>query len=129
MLALAFSGTVISIAFFNFAGISVTKELSATTRMVLDSMRTLIIWGVSMLVGWQAFFLLQLLGFAILITGMCVYNDILIVPMGKRLFERLGWYTPSNYADLEDNESDTEENADNNVRVPVFDPSSIEEQP
>ena len=25
-------GTVISIAFFNFAGISVTKELSATTR-------------------------------------------------------------------------------------------------
>jgi len=129
LLALAFSGTVISIAFFNFAGISVTKELSATTRMVLDSMRTLIIWGVSMLVGWQAFFLLQLLGFAILITGMCVYNDILIVPMGKRLFERLGWYTPSNYADLEDNESDTEENADNNVRVPVFDPSSIEEQP
>ena len=37
LLALAFSGTVISIAFFNFAGISVTKEFSATTRMVLDS--------------------------------------------------------------------------------------------
>jgi hypothetical protein len=31
-LALAFCGTIISIAFFNFAGISVTKELSATTR-------------------------------------------------------------------------------------------------
>merc|ERR1719187_270650 len=47
LLALAFSGTVISIAFFNFAGISVTKELSATTRMVLDSVRTLVIWMVS----------------------------------------------------------------------------------
>ena len=46
LLALAFSGTIISIAFFNFAGISVTKELSATTRMVLDSVRTLVIWMV-----------------------------------------------------------------------------------
>ena len=46
LLALAFSGTIISIAFFNFAGISVTKELSATTRMVLDSIRTLVIWMV-----------------------------------------------------------------------------------
>jgi drug/metabolite transporter (DMT)-like permease len=27
-------GTIVSIAFFNFAGISVTKEISATTRMV-----------------------------------------------------------------------------------------------
>jgi hypothetical protein len=31
-LALAFCGTIFSIAFFNFAGVSVTKELSATTR-------------------------------------------------------------------------------------------------
>ena len=46
LLALAFTGTIVSIAFFNFAGISVTKELSATTRMVLDSVRTLVIWMV-----------------------------------------------------------------------------------
>merc|ERR1719507_2575834 len=59
LLALAFSGTVISIAFFNFAGISVTKELTATTRMVLDSVRTLVIWMVSIGVGWQNFFALQ----------------------------------------------------------------------
>lgn len=36
-----------SIAFFNFAGISVTKELSATTRMVIDSVRILLVWLVS----------------------------------------------------------------------------------
>ena len=76
MLATAFCGTVISIAFFNFAGISVTKEMSATTRMVLDSVRTLVIWGVSLAVGWQEFQYLQLLGFASLVTGMCIYNDI-----------------------------------------------------
>merc|ERR1712062_219332 len=68
LLATAFCGTVISIAFFNFAGISVTKEMSATTRMVLDSVRTLVIWGVSLAVGWQEFQYLQLLGFASLVT-------------------------------------------------------------
>ena len=78
LLLMAFCGTAISIAFFNFAGISVTKEMSATTRMVLDSMRTVIIWAVSIAVGWQSFYALQLLGFVILITGMCIYNDIVV---------------------------------------------------
>ena len=55
---------------------SVTKEMSATTRMVLDSVRTLVIWGVSLAIGWQAFHALQLLGFAVLVSGMCVYNDL-----------------------------------------------------
>lgn len=52
-------GTIISIAFFNFAGITVTKELSATTRMILDSVRTLFIWGFSLIVSWQKFHPLQ----------------------------------------------------------------------
>ena len=75
---MAFSGTVISITFGNFAGMSVTKEMSATTRMVLNSMRSLVIWGVSLAIGWQPFQALQLLGFSVLVTGMCVYNDIVI---------------------------------------------------
>ncbi len=78
LLLTAFCGTVVSIAFFNFAGISVTKEMSATTRMVLDSVRTLIIWGVSIGVGWQTFRALQLLGFSVLVLGMCVYNNIVV---------------------------------------------------
>jgi len=53
---------VLSIAFFNFSGISVTKELSATTRMVLDSMRTVVVWAVSVAVGWQSFNAIQLPG-------------------------------------------------------------------
>lgn len=47
---------MISIAFFNFAGVSVTKELSATTRMVLDSVRTLVIWSASLMLHWQKFY-------------------------------------------------------------------------
>ncbi|KAK9876116.1 hypothetical protein WA026_011234 [Henosepilachna vigintioctopunctata] len=75
-LVLAILGTIFSIAFFNFAGISVTKELSATTRMVLDSIRTLVIWIVSLIFLGQTFQWLQLLGFISLIIGMGLYNNI-----------------------------------------------------
>lgn len=77
-LVMALVGTVLSIAFFNFAGISVTKEMSATTRMVLDSVRTLVIWLVSLSIRWQQFHGLQVVGFAALIFGMCVYNNVLV---------------------------------------------------
>lgn len=73
---LATLGNVLSIAFFNFAGISVTKELSSTTRMVLDSGRTLIIWVVSLALQWQAFYPLQIIGFALLVIGMGIYNGV-----------------------------------------------------
>ncbi|KAJ8921116.1 hypothetical protein NQ315_013586 [Exocentrus adspersus] len=75
-LGLAVTGTIISIAFFNFAGISVTKELSATTRMVLDSVRTIFIWIFSLAFLGQKFHWLQLIGFIFLLVGMCLYNGI-----------------------------------------------------
>ncbi|XP_053697610.1 solute carrier family 35 member F6 [Sabethes cyaneus] len=84
-LILAILGTIISIAFFNFAGISVTKEISATTRMVLDSVRTLVIWIVSLMLAWQKFHYLQIFGFAALLFGMCLYNDIFILQAYNRL--------------------------------------------
>ncbi|XP_075542993.1 transport and golgi organization 9 isoform X1 [Dermacentor variabilis] len=73
-------GTVLSISFFNFAGISVTKELSATTRMVLDSVRTLVIWLFSLAVRWQSFNWTQIVGFLVLILGMFLYNNVIIRP-------------------------------------------------
>ena len=36
--------TLVSIAFFNFSGVSITKYMSATTRKVLDTLRTMVIW-------------------------------------------------------------------------------------
>lgn len=84
VIALALIGNVISIAFFNFCGISVTKVMSATTRMVLDSVRTFVIWGFSLIVGWQPFSgwpgVLQVAGFVVLLSGTCVYNKLLVIP-------------------------------------------------
>lgn len=76
LILLALLGNTVSIAFFNFAGISVTKEISATTRMVLDSLRTLVIWVVSLALGWEVFHGLQVLGFIVLLLGTALYNGL-----------------------------------------------------
>ena len=80
LLMVAIGGTILSIAFFNFAGLTVTQQLTATTRMVLDSVRTFVIWMFSLAVGWQKFQYLQIIGFILLLTGMALYNDLLILP-------------------------------------------------
>lgn len=110
-LVLAIIGTILSIAFFNFAGISVTKEISATTRMVLDSVRTLVIWIFALAIGWQQFHYLQvsilfklcrsffsnnfeqIIGFGGLLFGMCLYNNVFVLQSYaaiRRLLSRRG---------------------------------------
>uniref|UniRef100_A0A8C3U1G7 Solute carrier family 35 member F6 n=1 Tax=Catharus ustulatus TaxID=91951 RepID=A0A8C3U1G7_CATUS len=65
-----------SISFFNFAGLSVTRELSATTRTVLDSLRTLLVWALSLALRWEQFHALQIPGFALLLAGAALYNGL-----------------------------------------------------
>ena len=71
--------------------------------MVLDSVRTLVIWAVSMLIGWQQFYFLQLIGFCILLIGMMLYNDIVILPVIRLIAIKLGVLQPevAEYRDLE----------------------------
>ncbi|XP_019392798.1 PREDICTED: solute carrier family 35 member F6 [Crocodylus porosus] len=99
LIALALLGNISSIAFFNFAGISVTKEISATTRMVLDSLRTVVIWAVSLAVGWETFHALQILGFLILLAGAALYNG-LHQPLLARLARRPPAGTPGEQESL-----------------------------
>ncbi len=69
--------TVLSIAAFNFCGVSVTKRLSGASRAAIDACRTAVVWLFCLKAGWERFHFLQVVGFAILITGTSVYNDIL----------------------------------------------------
>lgn len=83
-------GNMFSIACFNFAGITVTKELTSTTRAVLDNIRQIFIWVFSLIWGWQDFNPLTPVGFVVLITGMWIYNDVIVRPllykvMGKKM--------------------------------------------
>ena len=81
-------GTVISIAFFNFAGLTVTSTMNATTRMVLDSVRTIFIWAFSLGVNWEQFQYLQPVGYFILFVGTCIYYDIIIMPTLRWVYRR-----------------------------------------
>ena len=84
-LTIAFFGTVCSIAFFNFAGLSVTKKENAITRMVLDSLRTLFIWMLGLVVRWQKFNFFQPIGFLCLVIGTCIFYNIVFSHIMKRL--------------------------------------------
>ena len=68
-----YSGLVIalSIALFNFFGLSVTRHVSATARSLTDTCRTLSIWIVSLGLGWEVLVwpisVLQVAGFGLLV--------------------------------------------------------------
>ncbi|KAI9456519.1 hypothetical protein BJY52DRAFT_550902 [Lactarius psammicola] len=81
-----YSGVVIacSIALFNFFGLSVTKYVSATARSLTDTCRTLAIWIVSLMLGWEILMwpvsLLQVAGFGLLVYGTFLFNNLVQPP-------------------------------------------------
>jgi len=72
-------GSIFSIAFFNFSGVTVTKHASATARSTIDVSRTVLIWAVELAMGWNTFSSLQLLGFIVLALGTMVYNRLIVI--------------------------------------------------
>jgi len=85
----AILGNIFSIAFFNFFGVSITKYSSATSRMITDSIRTVVIWAFSLGVKWQKFQYLQAIGFVILLAGTIVYNELIRMPAFCRPKEKV----------------------------------------
>jgi len=74
---------MISIGGFNFFGLSVTRTVSATSRSTIDTCRTLFIWIVSLLLGWETFKWLQVVGFALLVYGTFLFNGIVRPPLQR----------------------------------------------
>merc|ERR1719393_823823 len=70
-------GSIFSIAFFNFSGVTVTQKASAVSRSTIDVSRTIIIWAVELGMGWNSFNTLQLAGFFVLALGTMIYNRLL----------------------------------------------------
>ncbi|SCU86103.1 LADA_0D12288g1_1 [Lachancea dasiensis] len=71
---------MISIAAFNYFGISITKNVSATSRSTIDTCRTMLVWLVSLTLGWEPFKFMQLTGFILLAFGTLVFNDAIEIP-------------------------------------------------
>ena len=76
---------VLSIAFFNFSGLTISKYASATSRTIVDTLRTILVWTFFLTMPFvpeetkETFSWLQLLGFLILILGGLIYNEILVL--------------------------------------------------
>lgn len=68
---------MVCISMFNFCGISLTHQLSATARSTIDSCRTLLVWIIAIVLGWESFLLLQCIGFATLVFGTLSFNGVL----------------------------------------------------
>ena len=67
---------MVSIGGFNFFGLSVTRSISATSRSIIDTCRTLFIWIVSLGLGWESFKWLQVVGFALVsFQSFCFLRD------------------------------------------------------
>ena len=86
---------VFSIATFNVTGVTVTKYINALARSIADVTRTILVWGIGIIITltaganypnfeWEivkvgAVFI-ELLGFVILVAGNLIYNKIIKIP-------------------------------------------------
>ena len=80
-IAISSLAIMVSIGGFNFFGLSVTRSISATSRSIIDTCRTLFIWIVSLGLGWESFKWLQVVGFALLVYGTFMFNDLVRPPI------------------------------------------------
>lgn len=80
-LLIACIGVVLSIALFNFAGLTLTRKWNAASRIVLDSIRTIFIWAISLILpNWQVLQPFQPIGYLILVIGTFLYYGIIFMP-------------------------------------------------
>jgi len=81
VLLVTFVGIIISLCLFNYAGMTTTKLTTSLARSIIDTARTLLVWMVSLAIGWEIitpFTALQLFGFSLLVFGTLVYNQVVV---------------------------------------------------
>ncbi|KAL4505398.1 hypothetical protein ABPG72_002460 [Tetrahymena utriculariae] len=78
---------LITIGFYAYSAVSVTKNLSAMVRSLIDVSRCLIVWIVGIVISifsdqqWESFnpfgIILQTVGFLFIVVGSLIYNQII----------------------------------------------------
>lgn len=78
---------------YNMAGIFITSALSAVHRVMIEALRTLVVWVWGLFVhycisressygeAWTSYSYLEVIGFVVLILGQAIYGGLLRVPM------------------------------------------------
>ncbi|XP_058964706.2 solute carrier family 35 member F6 isoform X1 [Pocillopora verrucosa] len=81
----------LSIAFYNFFGLTLTKSLTAVHRTLIDACRTIVVWAVELFIHYalhedfgetwdRKYSIFQVDGFLFLMLGTALYNELLIIP-------------------------------------------------
>jgi len=70
-------GTIGSLAFFNYFGVSLTKYASATHRGVINAIRPFSVWMISITLEWEQFKISVLIGYLIAVIGMLLYYGVI----------------------------------------------------
>lgn len=65
---------VLSQPFVSRLGITVTKLSSSLLRTIINANRTVSIWAIEMILGWETFRALNFTGLVVLILAMLIYN-------------------------------------------------------
>jgi len=75
--------TILSIMLFNVNGLILTQNVSSVFRAFWDATRTILVWVSSLAFGIDQFdirgFFFQIAGFACLLLGNFIYNEILVL--------------------------------------------------
>ncbi len=69
---------VATLCAFNFTGQGVTKHLSSTARTTVSVIQTCVVWILCLIVQWEHFIWLQLIGFIVGTVGTILYNEIYV---------------------------------------------------
>ena len=77
-----FLTVVVFLIFTSLAGIKLTVKLSAVHKIVFNTGRQVLVWFFALGLGWSTFNFLQCGGFAVMLIGMLVFNDLVF---GKNL--------------------------------------------
>ncbi|KAH0575769.1 Transmembrane domain-containing protein [Spironucleus salmonicida] len=76
-------GYPISVLVFNFTGMEITNHVSAATRATFDACRTILVWIISFIVGWEKWntssTLTRFGGFVLVTLGVLIYNNVLMI--------------------------------------------------
>lgn len=85
-LTFAYLGNIISIALFNFTGLTVTREVNATTRVILQNIRIIVVWIIGLAIQWQSFNYYQPIACILIIVGILIYCNVVFAPGIRRLY-------------------------------------------
>ena len=73
-----------SIMIFNLVGLIIVKYSGAVLRVVLDTLRTICVWVISIFIGFESLnnpwkVSIEIIGFIFLLLGNLIYNEIFVI--------------------------------------------------